>query len=79
MKQIENQINSIQKKQSNLSAELEKLSDGAIVGDGRSDFTQEVEAYQFSLADKNFVILDLPGIEGKEEIVSSSINRAVEH
>lgn len=78
MKPLENKIISIQTKQNNLITELKKLGDGAIVGDGRSDFTQEVEAYQFSLADKNFVILDLPGIEGKEEIVRSSIDRAVE-
>ncbi|WP_187169500.1 hypothetical protein [Enterococcus faecium] len=78
IKLIENQINSMQNQQDGLIIELEKLSDGAIVGDGRSDFTQEVGDYHFLIGDKKFVILDLPGIEGKEEIVQSSIDRAVE-
>ncbi|MCC9084512.1 hypothetical protein LOS24_12130 [Enterococcus faecium] len=47
IKQIENQINSMQNQQNGLIIELEKLSDGAIVGDGRSDFTQEVGDYHF--------------------------------
>ncbi|NTM05304.1 N-acetylglucosamine-6-phosphate deacetylase, partial [Enterococcus faecium] len=68
----------MQNQQDGLIIELEKLSDGAIVGDGRSDFTQEVGDYHFLIGDKKFVILDLPGIEGKEEIVQSSIDRAVE-
>ena len=76
IKLIENQINSMQNQQDGLIIELEKLSDGAIVGDGRSDFTQEVGDYHFLIGDKKFVILDLPGIEGKEEIMQSSIDRA---
>ena len=58
--------------------DLEKLSDGYIIGDGRSDFTREVCEYHFEVEDKRFLLLDLPGIEGKEELVQASIDAAVE-
>lgn len=59
-------------------SDLEKLSDGYIIGDGRSDFTREVCEYHFEVEDKRFLLLDLPGIEGKEELVQASIDAAVE-
>lgn len=76
--EINTQINSAKELQTNMISELEELSDGSIIGDGRSDFTQEVGSYEFLVGDKEFVLLDLPGIEGKEEIVQSSIKNAIE-
>ena len=59
-------------------SEILKYTDGKIVGDGRSDYTQTVGEYVFQYNGQNFAILDLPGIEGREEIVMNEINDAVE-
>ena len=59
-------------------SEILKYTDGKIVGDGRSDYTKTVGEYTFQYKDQNFAILDLPGIEGREEIVMNEINNAVE-
>ncbi len=47
--------------------ELEKFQDGAIIGDGRSDFTLKMRSYSFQYNHQNFVLLDVPGIEGSEK------------
>ncbi len=47
--------------------ELEKFQDGAIIGDGRSDFTLETKSYTLKYNNQSFVLLDVPGIEGNEE------------
>ncbi len=47
--------------------ELEKFQDGAIIGDGRSDFTLKARSYSFQYNHQNFVLLDVPGIEGNEK------------
>lgn len=72
------QLEKLKLDKSKCTEELEILSDGKIIGDGRSDFTQDVTEYNFIIDRKKFIILDLPGIEGKEEIVQDSINQAIE-
>ncbi len=57
-------------------AELEKLQDGAIIGDGRSDFTLETKSYTFKHNNQSFVLLDVPGIEGDEKKVKEQISDA---
>ncbi|WP_390469219.1 GTPase [Helicobacter pylori] len=57
---------------------LERLQDGAIIGDGRSDFTLETKSYTFKHGDQNFVLLDAPGIEGNEEKVMEQISNATQ-
>ncbi len=57
-------------------AELEKLQDGAIIGDGRSDFTLETKSYTFKHNNQSFVLLDVPGIEGDEKKVKQQISNA---
>ncbi|BAW48545.1 ancestral polypeptide [Helicobacter pylori] len=57
-------------------AELEKLQDGAIIGDGRSDFTTKTKSYTFKHNNQSFVLLDVPGIEGKEKEVIDQIFNA---
>ncbi len=57
-------------------AELEKLQDGAIIGDGRSDFTTETKSYTLKHNNQSFVLLDVPGIEGDEKKVKQEISDA---
>ncbi|GAA9567145.1 hypothetical protein UBN65_12030 [Helicobacter pylori] len=47
--------------------ELHSLQDGAIIGDGRSDFTTKTRFYTFKHNNKTFTLLDVPGIEGDEK------------
>lgn len=61
-----------------LNKELLLLSDGAIIGDGQSDYTRDVISYKFSRKNQSFALLDLPGIEGKEDLVMHEINSAVQ-
>ncbi len=62
----------------NEHAELEKLQDGAIIGDGRSDFTKETKSYTFKHNNQSFVLLDVPGIEGDEKKVKQQISNATQ-
>ncbi len=64
--QIENRIHSVK-------TQLELCQDGAIIGDGRRDFTRKTQSYIFYKDDKMFRLLDLPGIEGKESEVQEEI------
>lgn len=62
----------------NEHAELEKLQDGAIIGDGRSDFTLKTRSYSFQYNHQNFTLLDVPGIEGSEQKVIDQISNATQ-
>ncbi len=59
-----------------VGTDLEKLQDGAIIGDGRSDFTKETKSYTFKHNNQSFVLLDVPGIEGNEKKVKQQISDA---
>ncbi len=59
-------------------ADLEKLQDGAIIGDGRSDFTKKTKSYTFKHNNQSFVLLDVPGIEGNEKKVKQQISNATQ-
>lgn len=56
--------------------ELHSLQDGAIIGDGRSDFTLETKSYTLKHNNQSFVLLDVPGIEGDEKKVKQQISNA---
>ncbi len=58
--------------------ELHSLQDGAIIGDGRSDFTLKTRSYSFQYNHQNFVLLDMPGIEGSEKKVVDQISNATQ-
>ncbi|GAA7390792.1 hypothetical protein MM0346_07610 [Helicobacter pylori] len=58
--------------------ELEKFQDGAIIGDGRSDFTLKTRSYSFQYNHQNFTLLDVPGIEGSEKKVIDQISNATQ-
>ncbi len=72
-----NYQNDERKKQAILN-ELHSLQDGAIIGDGRSDFTLETQSYPFQYNHQNFVLLDVPGIEGDEKKVIQQISNATQ-
>lgn len=55
----------------------EKEGDGLIVGDGRSDFTKVYEEYNLKINGKEFILIDVPGIEGREEDFRDEIKRAL--
>ncbi len=58
--------------------DLEKLQDGAIIGDGRSDFTKKTKSYTLKHNNQSFVLLDVPGIEGDEKKVKEQISDATQ-
>ncbi len=58
--------------------ELHSLQDGAIIGDGRSDFTLKTQSYSFQYNHQNFILLDVPGIEGSEKKVIDRISDATQ-
>ena len=55
----------------------EEGNDGLIVGDGRSDFTKVYEEYNLKINGKEFILIDVPGIEGREEDFRDEIKRAL--
>ncbi len=69
--------NHISEKQ-NILNELHSLQDGAIMGDGRSDFTLKTQSYSFKYNHQTFVLLDVPGIEGEEKKVIDQISDATQ-
>ncbi|GAA8876496.1 hypothetical protein HpRW186_05490 [Helicobacter pylori] len=54
------------------------MQDGAIIGDGRSDFTLKTQSYPFQYNHQNFILLDVPGIEGREQKVIDQISNATQ-
>ena len=51
--------------------------DGEIVGDGRQDFTQTYHEYEMMVNGQNFCLIDVPGIEGKENLYKGKIGEAL--
>ncbi len=58
--------------------ELHSLQDGAIIGDGRSDFTAKTKSYTLKHNNKTFTLLDVPGIEDNEKKVIDQISNATQ-
>jgi len=57
---------------------LANFADGAIIGDGRPDFTRDAKSYTFEVGNKEISLLDVPGIEGEEIKVMDNIQSAVQ-
>ena len=57
---------------------IQEYSDGAIIGNGKSDYTQENKIYTFDNGDCKYKIIDVPGIEGEESQVIKAIMEAVQ-
>ncbi|MCQ4295954.1 DUF726 domain-containing protein [Pseudomonas stutzeri] len=75
---LSQQLQEAEKQRTQLLEDLQKHADGEIIGDGRADFTRQTQHYNFELAGQPFTLLDVPGIEGKEGLVLSEIERAVQ-
>ncbi|PUD02653.1 Elf4 domain-containing protein [Helicobacter pylori] len=58
--------------------ELHSLQDGVAIGDGRSDFTLKTRSYSFQYNHQNFILLDVPAIEGNEKKVIDQISNATQ-
>lgn len=56
---------------------LSKYRDGQIIGDGQSDFTQKTIEYNFKHNEYEFLLLDVPGIQGNEDNVKCEILSAI--
>ena len=52
-------------------------NDGLIVGYGDNDFTKVYEEYNLKINGKEFILIDVPGIEGREEDFRDEIKRAL--
>ncbi|GAA9261873.1 hypothetical protein TH0141_11810 [Helicobacter pylori] len=72
----QNNYQNDERKKQNILNELHSLQDGAIIGDGRSDFTLETKSYTLKYGNQSFVLLDVPGIEGDEKKVKQQISDA---
>jgi len=51
--------------------------DGAIVGDGQSDFTKDYNEYNMNVNGNPVVLIDVPGIEGNEAEFKEGIKKAL--
>lgn len=51
--------------------------DGLIIGDGRPDYTQIYEKYNLQIDGQPFILIDVPGIEGKEANYLDEIRNAL--
>lgn len=67
----------LDKKIQNANEAIIEYCDGKIIGDGSSDYTRDVTDYEIEYNGEKFCLLDLPGIEGNEELVLENINKAV--
>ncbi|RVZ28604.1 GTPase [Helicobacter pylori] len=74
----QNNYQNDERKKQNILKELHSLQDGAIIGDGRSDFTLKTRSYSFQYNHQNFILLDVPGIEGSEKKVIDQISNATQ-
>ncbi|MBH0227380.1 GTPase [Helicobacter pylori] len=74
----QNNYQNDERKKQNILKELHSLQDGAIIGDGRSDFTLKTRSYSFQYNHQNFILLDVPGIEGDEQKVIDQISNATQ-
>jgi hypothetical protein len=52
--------------------------DGKIIGTGRPDYTITSTTYSLNIKDKNFALIDVPGIEGDEKKFEETIKKSLE-
>nr|WP_143432349.1 GTPase [Helicobacter pylori] len=74
----QNNYQNDERKRQAILNELHSLQDGAIIGDGRSDFTLETKSYTLKHNNKTFTLLNVPGIEGDEKKVIEQISNATQ-
>ncbi|QQW77808.1 GTPase [Helicobacter pylori] len=74
----QNNYQNDERKRQAILNELHSFQDGAIIGDGRSDFTTETKSYTLKHNNKTFTLLDVPGIEGDEQKVIDQISNTTQ-
>ncbi|WP_283491103.1 GTPase [Helicobacter pylori] len=74
----QNNYQNDERKRQAILNELHSLQDGAIIGDGRSDFTSKTRSYSFQYNHQTFTLLDVPGIEGDEQKAIDQISNATQ-
>lgn len=52
--------------------------DGEIIGTGQSDYTKGATTYNLEIEEKQFALIDIPGIEGDESVYEEIIKDALE-
>lgn len=67
----------LQNKERRILKKLTKFKDGEIIGTGIQDFTQSCIDYNFSHNEKEYTLIDVPGIEGNEGKYEDMILQAV--
>ena len=74
---INRKYKSLNNKISKAFKKLSEFKDGEIIGTGRQDFTKSSKAYNFFYKNRDFVLIDVPGIEGDEGKYKDMIINAV--
>ena len=74
---INRKYKSLNNKISKVFKKLSEFKDGEIIGTGRQDFTKSSKAYNFFYKNRDFVLIDVPGIEGDEGKYKDMIINAV--
>lgn len=77
---LQSHRNQLKEKQAFFQKEAEELSryaDGRIIGEGQSDHTLHNTEFKFEVDNRSFILIDMPGIEGKEYSVQTLIEKAV--
>ena len=73
---INNLINLIEL--NNIRSQIKHFQvDGTIIGNGSQDFTKDYKAYSLNINGEAAQLVDIPGIEGKEELYKDIISRAL--
>lgn len=67
----------LKNKERRILKKLTKFKDGEIIGTGIQDFTQSCIDYNFSHNEKEYTLIDVPGIEGNEGKYEDMILQAV--
>ena len=74
---INRKYKSLNNKISKVFKKLSEFKDGEIIGTGRQDFTKSSKAYNFFYKNRDFVLIDVPGMEGDEGKYKDMIINAV--
>jgi hypothetical protein len=79
LKHINSQISSLKTSFETIKYAESKAEfvDGKIIGTGQADFTKDNTEYELLCEGKNFLLIDVPGIEGQESKYEGLIEKAV--
>lgn len=75
--EYQNEITKLENGKDALFSNLVQFSDGQNIS-AQTDFTKKIISYDLQIKDTKLSLLDLPGIEGSEQLVQDEIQKAVE-